>query len=80
MAAGTHPRCDMQTQHPGRWLREQLSHRRGMLVAGAGLTNHFYGLPDLGFMGLHDVAAHTAAIRDVVALPLIVDADTGVVE
>ena len=36
-------------------------------LSGAGLTNHFYGLPDLGFMSLHDVAAHTAAIRDVAA-------------
>jgi 2-methylisocitrate lyase-like PEP mutase family enzyme len=35
------------------------------------------GLPDLGFMDLSQVADHTMAIRDVVDLPLIVDADTG---
>jgi 2-methylisocitrate lyase-like PEP mutase family enzyme len=46
-------------------------------LSGAGLTNNFYGMPDLGFLGLGDVALHTAAIRDAVALPLIVDADTG---
>jgi 2-methylisocitrate lyase-like PEP mutase family enzyme len=46
-------------------------------LSGAGLTNSFYGMPDLGFVGLGDIAQHTAAIRDAVALPLIVDADTG---
>lgn len=46
-------------------------------VTGAGVTNAWYGLPDLGFIGLSDVANHTAAIRDAVELPLIVDADTG---
>jgi len=46
-------------------------------LSGAGLTNTFYGIPDLGFMSLQDVASHTAAIRDAVGLPLIVDADTG---
>src|SRR6478735_5083002 len=46
-------------------------------LSGAGLTNTFYGMPDLGFVGLSDIAAHTAAIRDAVALPIVVDADTG---
>lgn len=46
-------------------------------LSGAGLTNNFYGMPDLGFVGLQDIAQHTAAIRDCIALPLIVDADTG---
>lgn len=46
-------------------------------LTGAGLTNHCYGLPDLGFMNLGDVAQHTATIRDAIELPLIVDADTG---
>ncbi|MEO5732404.1 MAG: isocitrate lyase/phosphoenolpyruvate mutase family protein, partial [Rubrivivax sp.] len=46
-------------------------------LSGAGLTNSFYGLPDLGFMHLGDLAQHTAAVRDAVQLPLIVDADTG---
>lgn len=46
-------------------------------ISGAGVTNQYYGLPDLGFMSLTDIAQHTSAIRDAVALPLIVDADTG---
>jgi len=46
-------------------------------LSGAGLTNNFYGLPDLGFIGLQDIAQHTAALRDAVDLPIIVDADTG---
>lgn len=46
-------------------------------VTGAGVTNMHFGLPDQAFMGLHDVAEHTARIRDAVNLPLLVDADTG---
>jgi 2-methylisocitrate lyase-like PEP mutase family enzyme len=46
-------------------------------VTGAGVTNMWFGLPDQGFMGLHEIADHTARIRDAVTLPLIVDADTG---
>lgn len=46
-------------------------------VTGAGVTNMWFGLPDQGFMGLADIADHTARIRDAVELPLIVDADTG---
>jgi 2-methylisocitrate lyase-like PEP mutase family enzyme len=46
-------------------------------VTGAGVTNMSFGLPDLGFIGLNDVAEHTSRIRDAVELPLIVDADTG---
>ena len=46
-------------------------------VTGAGVTNMWFGMPDQGFMGLHEIADHTARIRDAVALPLIVDADTG---
>jgi 2-methylisocitrate lyase-like PEP mutase family enzyme len=46
-------------------------------LTGAGLTNTHLGLPDLGFMDLSQVVEHTMAIRAVVDLPLIVDADTG---
>jgi len=46
-------------------------------LSGAGLTNTFYGLPDLGFINLSDLAQHTSAIKDAARLPLIVDADTG---
>ena len=46
-------------------------------LSGAGLIQHVPGLPDLGFVGLPELVQHTAAIRDVVELPIIVDADTG---
>ena len=46
-------------------------------VTGAGVTNTFLGLPDLSFVSLDQLAAHVAAIRDAVRLPVIVDADTG---
>ena len=48
-----------------------------LYVTGAGVTNMAWGLPDQAFMGLTDIADHTARIRDAVDLPLIVDADTG---
>jgi len=48
-----------------------------LYLKGAGQTNMYFGLPDQGFMGLHELADHTARIRDAVQLPLIVDADTG---
>jgi len=46
-------------------------------VTGAGVTNMWLGMPDLGFVGLAEISEHTARIRDAVDLPLIVDADTG---
>lgn len=46
-------------------------------VTGAGVTNMWFGMPDQGFMGLHEIAEHTARIRDAVDVPLLVDADTG---
>ncbi|PWR18255.1 isocitrate lyase/PEP mutase family protein [Zavarzinia compransoris] len=46
-------------------------------VTGAGVTNMWFGLPDQGFMGLAEIADHTARIRDTVNVPLLVDADTG---
>jgi hypothetical protein len=70
-------------------LRALAEARRGVLVPGAfnalsarviedlGVTNMWFGLPDQGFMGLAEIADHTARIRDAVGLPLIVDADTG---
>jgi len=46
-------------------------------VTGAGVTNMWFGMPDQGFMGLAEIADHTARIRDAVGVPLLVDADTG---
>ena len=50
---------------------------KAIYVTGAGVTNMHFGLPDQGFMGLAEIAEHTARIRDAVSLPLLVDADTG---
>src|SRR3984893_6517662 len=46
-------------------------------LSGAGITNMFLGAPDIGILSLPELAQHTAATRDAVSLPLIVDADTG---
>src|ERR1700676_2049019 len=46
-------------------------------LTGAGATNSFWGLPDLGFISLTEIAAHTSAIREAVNIPIVVDADTG---
>lgn len=48
-----------------------------LYLSGAGVTNMSLGLPDLGFVGLGELAEHTARVRDTVELPLMVDADTG---
>jgi 2-methylisocitrate lyase-like PEP mutase family enzyme len=48
-----------------------------LYVTGAGVTTMWFGMPDQGFMGLAEIADHTARIRDAVSVPLIVDADTG---
>lgn len=48
-----------------------------LYITGAGVTNTYLGIPDLGFISLPEIANHTGAIRDIVDLPLIVDADTG---
>lgn len=46
-------------------------------LSGAGIANTFLGAPDIGLVNLSELAQHTAAIRDAIHLPLIVDADTG---
>jgi 2-methylisocitrate lyase-like PEP mutase family enzyme len=46
-------------------------------VTGAGLANAYLGVPDLGLTTVTEVADHVAAIREAVAVPIIVDADTG---
>ena len=46
-------------------------------VTGAGIANMSLGVPDLGLTTLSEVASQVAAMADAVALPLIVDADTG---
>jgi 2-methylisocitrate lyase-like PEP mutase family enzyme len=46
-------------------------------LTGAGVTNSFWGMPDLGFISLPEIAQHTATIREAVNIPILVDAETG---
>jgi 2-methylisocitrate lyase-like PEP mutase family enzyme len=46
-------------------------------VSGAGATNALWGMPDLGFIGLAEIAQLTTTIREAVDIPVLVDADTG---
>jgi 2-methylisocitrate lyase-like PEP mutase family enzyme len=46
-------------------------------VTGAGVANMYLGAPDIGLTTLTEIASHVSSIADAVALPLLVDADTG---
>lgn len=46
-------------------------------VTGAGIANMALGAPDIGLTSLDDIAQTVSRMADAVALPLIVDADTG---
>src|SRR6201996_1147129 len=46
-------------------------------VTGAGVANMYLGAPDIGLTTLTEIANQVAAISDAVAIPLLVDADTG---
>jgi 2-methylisocitrate lyase-like PEP mutase family enzyme len=46
-------------------------------ITGAGIANTFLGIPDNGLVTLSELCSHVAAIREVFAGPLMVDADTG---
>jgi 2-methylisocitrate lyase-like PEP mutase family enzyme len=46
-------------------------------VTGAGVANMYLGVPDISLTTLTEIADHVAAISDAVAIPLLVDADTG---
>src|SRR5262245_19218577 len=46
-------------------------------VTVAGIANMHLGAPDIGLTTLTEIADAVAAIADAVAVPLIVDADTG---
>lgn len=50
---------------------------KAVYVSGAGITNSYLGMPDLGLLTLTELAAHVAAMADAVSIPLVVDADTG---
>lgn len=46
-------------------------------ISGAGVTNSHLAVPDLGVLTLSELVDHVAAISDAVAVPTVVDADTG---
>ena len=46
-------------------------------MTGAGVANSFLGGPDLGLTSVTEMAAHVAAMRDAVSIPIIADGDTG---
>lgn len=46
-------------------------------VTGAGIANMSLGVPDIGLVTLTELTDHVAAICDAVAVPVLVDADTG---
>lgn len=48
-------------------------------VSGAGVTNNFLGIPDLGLLTITELTDHVAAMSDITKIPLLVDADTGFV-
>src|SRR3954469_12196031 len=61
-------------------LAARLVERAGFAACyatGAGIANVQYALPDLGLLGLEEVAGVVRRITDGVDLPVVVDADTG---
>src|SRR5215831_3567219 len=50
---------------------------KAIYVTGAGIANTTLGAPDIGLVSMTELAHHVGAMRHAVALPLIVDADTG---
>src|SRR5215472_16457512 len=46
-------------------------------VSGGGIANMHLGAPDIGLTTLTEIANAVGAISDAVAVPLLVDADTG---
>lgn len=50
---------------------------KAIYLAGAGVANASYGLPDLGITTINDVLADLRKIADASDLPVLVDVDTG---
>jgi 2-methylisocitrate lyase-like PEP mutase family enzyme len=48
-----------------------------LMVSGAAVANTYLGVPDIGLVSVTELAAHVAAVRDVVNIPILADADTG---
>lgn len=50
---------------------------QSVYLSGASIAYTRFGRPDIGLLGMNEVAQTLAAIRERVALPIVVDADTG---
>ncbi|MDS1138561.1 methylisocitrate lyase [Nitratireductor indicus] len=50
---------------------------KALYLAGAGVANASYGLPDLGITNLTDVLTDLRRVTDATDLPVLVDVDTG---
>lgn len=64
----------------GNALTARIIERSGFelfLLSGAAVANTYLGVPDVGLVSLTELADHVAAIRSVVGIPMVVDADTG---
>jgi 2-methylisocitrate lyase-like PEP mutase family enzyme len=48
-----------------------------LYLTGAGVANAWLGAPDMGLVSVTEVAAHVAACREAVAIPIVADGDTG---
>ena len=48
-----------------------------MMVSGAAVANTYLGVPDIGLVSVTELASHVAAVREVVGIPILADADTG---
>ena len=46
-------------------------------VSGAGVTNTYLGMPDIGLLSLSELVDDVSAMANAVSIPLVVDADTG---
>jgi 2-methylisocitrate lyase-like PEP mutase family enzyme len=46
-------------------------------LTGAGLTNTYLGMPDIGLISAQEVATHISTMSSVVDTPIIADGDTG---
>lgn len=46
-------------------------------ITGAGVTNMYLGMPDVGLITMSEMVQHIAVIADTVDIPLLVDGDTG---
>jgi 2-methylisocitrate lyase-like PEP mutase family enzyme len=46
-------------------------------LTGAGISNSYLGVPDIGLLTMTEIVQHIAAVRNVVDLPIVADGDTG---